>query len=68
MKINNIEFDIKNVSVSKSYNNIGYGNVNYHIPIYDEIRISATTDNKFLFALDNWFNQSLNAKNSIKIF
>ena len=62
MKINNIEFDIKNVSVSKTYNNYN----TFRIPRpYDEIRIDATTSNKSLFALDNWINKTRKTENLI---
>lgn len=61
MKINNIEFDIKNIRVDKNYNNIGYGNVNYRAPIYDIIKIDATIDNKYFFAFEKWIENSISS-------
>jgi hypothetical protein len=54
MIINNIDFDIKEITVAASIN---YYN-RYNYPLDNDIKIIATTNDKNLFALDKWLNQA----------
>ena len=54
MKINNIEFDIKNIEVTRESTPIYFGFQQRMVPGKTEIIITAQTDNRNYMAFENW--------------
>ena len=56
MKINDLEFDIKSIDITKESIPINFGFHQKMISGRSEIRINAQTSNSNYFKIDKWFN------------
>jgi len=56
MKINDIDFDIKNIEIKKDITYVTYGHRQLPVPGRNEIKIIMETSNSNYFKIDKWFN------------
>ena len=56
MKINNIDFDIKEVNIEKKHDYTFFAGKPRFFPQVETIKITAETENRNLLALDKWFS------------
>ena len=57
MKINDIDFEIKNINIEKEHSDINYNRLVYSVPLSQNISINAFTKTDNYLKLDKWFNE-----------